>query len=67
MVEKLNFSYKVLKPETAIIITSELKETSDLVSKALSDVCELTLKQPLKRKKLVLMTDASSKLLVMTS
>ena len=42
-----------------INITSELKETFDSVNKALSDACELALKQPIPGKKLVLMTDAS--------
>ena len=42
-----------------IIITSELKETFDSVNKALSDACELAMKQPIPGKQLVLMTDAS--------
>ena len=42
-----------------INITSELKETFDSVNKALSDACELALKQPIPGKQLVLMTDAS--------
>ena len=42
-----------------INITSELKETFDSVKKALSDACELALKQPNPGKQLVLMTDAS--------
>ena len=59
MAEKLNPFYKLLKTEVPIIITSELKETFDSVSKALSDACELALKQPILEKQLVLMTDAS--------
>ena len=42
-----------------INITSELKETFNLVNKALSDACELALKQPIPGKQLVLMRDAS--------
>ena len=42
-----------------INITSELKETFDSVNTALSDACELALKQPIPGKQLVLMTDAS--------
>ena len=59
MVEKLNPFYKLLKTEVRINITSELKETFDSVNKALSDACELALKQPIPGKQLVLMTDAS--------
>ena len=36
-----------------------MKETFDSVNKALSDACQLALKQPIPGKKLVLMTDAS--------
>ena len=42
-----------------IIITSELRETSDSVHKAISDACELASKQPIPRKQLVLMADSS--------
>ena len=42
-----------------INIRSELKETFDSFNKALSDACELALKQPIPGKQLVLMTDAS--------
>ena len=42
-----------------INITSEFKQTFDSVNKALSDACELALKQPIPGKQLVLMTDAS--------
>ena len=42
-----------------INITSELNETFDSVNKALSDACELALKQPIPGKQLILMTDAS--------
>ena len=59
MALKLNPFYKLLKSEVPINITSELKETFDTVNKALSDACELALKQPIPDKQLVLMTDAS--------
>ena len=59
MAEKLNSFYKLLKAEVPINITSELKETFDSVNKALSDACQLVLKQPIPGKQLVLMTDAS--------
>ena len=59
MAEKLNPFYKFLKAEVPINITSELKETFDSVNKALSDACQLALKQPIPGKQLVLMTDAS--------
>ena len=56
MAEKLKTFYKRLKTEVPINITSELKETFDSVKKALSDACELALKQPIPGKQLVLMT-----------
>ena len=59
MAEKLNPFYKLLKTEVPIKITSGLKETFDSVNKALSDACEIALKQPVPGKQLVLMTDAS--------
>ena len=59
MAEKLNPFYKLFKMEVPINITSELKEKFDSVNKALSDACELALKQPIPGKQLVLMTDAS--------
>ena len=59
MAEKLNPFYKLMATEVPIDITSELKQTFDSVSKALSDACELALKQPFPGKQLVLMTDAS--------
>ena len=59
MAEKFNPFYKLLKMEVPINITSKLKETFDSVNKALSDACELALKQPITGKQLVLMTDAS--------
>ena len=59
MTEKLNPFYKLLKTEVPINITSELKETFDSVNKALSDACELALKQPIPGKQPVLLTDAS--------
>ena len=58
MVERLNPFYKLLKTDVPINIMSELKETFDSVNKALSDACELALKQPTPRKQLELMTDA---------
>ena len=59
MAEKLNPIYKLLKAEVPINIISELKQTLDSVNKALSDACELALKQPIPGKQLVLMTDTS--------
>ena len=59
MAEELNPFHKLLKTEVPINITSELKETFDSVNKALSDACELAMKQPIPGKQLVLMTDAS--------
>ena len=59
MTEKLNPFYKLLKTEVPINVTSELKETFDSVNKALSDACDLALKQHISGKQLVLMTDAS--------
>ena len=61
MAKKLNPFCKLLKAEVPISITSELKETFDKVNKALSDACELTLKDTIPGKQLVLMTDASLK------
>ena len=48
-----------MKTEVPINITSEVKETFNSVKKALSDACELALKQPIPGKQLVSMTDAS--------
>ena len=59
MAEKLNPVYKLLKAEVPINITSELKEIFDSVNKALSDACQLALKQTIPGKQFVLMTDAS--------
>ena len=59
MAEKLNPFYKHLKAEVPINITSESKETFDSENKALSDACQLALKQPIPGKQLALMTDAS--------
>ena len=50
--------YKLRQAETPIIILSELKETFDSVNKALSEACDIALKQPIAGKQLVLMTDA---------
>ena len=49
----------MLKTEVPINITSDLKEAFDSVNKALSDACELALKQPIAGKQLVSMTDDS--------
>ena len=59
MAEKLNPFYKFLKAEVQINIISELKEAFDSVNKALTDACQLALKQPIPGKQLVLLTDAS--------
>ena len=59
MADKPNPFYKLLQTEVPINITSDLKETFDSVKKALSDACQLALKQPIPGKQLVLMTDAS--------
>ena len=60
MAEKLNPFYKLLKAEVPINVTSDLKQIFDSVNKAMSDACELALKQPIPPgKQLVLMTDAS--------
>ena len=59
MVEKLNPFYKWPETEVPINITSELKETFDSINKALSDACELVLKQPIPGNQLVLKTGAS--------
>ena len=59
MAEKLSPFYKLIKAEVPINITSELKGTLGSENEALSDACELALKQPLPGKKLVVMTDAS--------
>ena len=42
-----------------INITSDLKKTFDSVNKALSEACQLALKQPIPGRHLVLMTDDS--------
>ena len=59
MAKKLNPFNKLSKAQVSINITSELKETSYSVHKALSDACKLALKQPIHGKQLVLMRDAS--------
>ena len=56
---ELNLFCKLPKTEMPINITSELKELVDSVKKALSEACELALKQPNPGKQLVLMTDTS--------
>ena len=55
MAEKLHLFYKLLRTEMPIKITSEFKEIFDSVNRALSDACELALKQPIPGKQLVLM------------
>ena len=59
MAEKPNSFYNLNKTETPFNITSERKETIDSVNKALTDACQLPLKQPIPGKQLVLMRDAS--------
>ena len=59
MAEKLNSFFNLLKSEVPINITSELKEIFDSLNKALSDACELSLKQPTHGQQLVLLADAS--------
>ena len=59
MAEKLNPFYKLLKAGVPINIISELKQTLDSVNKALSDACELALKQPIPGKQLALMAAAN--------
>ena len=59
MTEKLDPFYRLLKAKVPINIKSELKETFDSVNKALSDACDIALKQPIPEQQLVLMTDAS--------
>ena len=50
MAEKFSSSYKKLKAEVPINITSALKVTFVSVNKAPSDACEMALKQPNSRK-----------------
>ena len=59
MAEKPNPFNELLKTEVPINVTSEWKETFDSVNRALSDACEVALKQPIPGKLLVLMTDTS--------
>ena len=59
LAEKPNPSYKLLKTEVPINITSELKKSFGSVNKALSDAYEMALKQPIPGKQLALMTDTS--------
>ena len=59
MPEKPNPFCKLLKTEVPVNFTSELRDTFDSVNEALSDACELALKQPIPGKQLVLLTDAS--------
>ena len=57
----------MLITEVPINITLELKLIFDSVKKALSDACQLALKQTNPGKQLVLMTDAASEVLDMPS
>ena len=59
MAERLSPSYKMLKTEAPINITSELKNTFVSVKRLLSDAWGMALKQPIPGKQPVLMTDAS--------
>ena len=59
MAQELKPSYRLLKSEVPVIITSELKETFDSVNKALSDSSEVALKQNIPEKQLMLLTDGS--------
>ena len=59
MAGKLNPPDNFLEAEVPFNITSELKETFGSVNKALSDACQLALKQPIPGKHLILRTDAS--------
>ena len=59
MTEKLNPFYKLLNAEVPLNITSEFKETFDSVNKALSDACQLALKQPIPGKQLISWAGAS--------
>ena len=61
MAEKLSSFYNLLKTEVLINITSKRKDTFDSVDKALSDDCELALKQPIAGKQFVVVTDASTR------
>ena len=47
-----------MKAEVPINITAEMRENFGSVNKALSDACQLALKQPIPGKQVVLMTDA---------
>ena len=59
LAEKLTPFYKLLKTEVPINIMSELKNIFDSVNRALNEAGQLALKQPIRGKQLVLMTDAS--------
>ena len=61
MFENLKPFYKLLTAEVPIDVTSELKETFDLVKKTLINASEVALKQSIPEKELVLMRNASSK------
>ena len=47
MAEKLSPFHKLLNAKTPIKKTLELKKSSDSENKAVSDACEIALKQPL--------------------
>ena len=57
--EKPNPFFEMRETEVPNDITSKLKDTFDSVKKALSDACELALKQPIPENQLDLMMDAS--------
>ena len=59
VVEKLNTFYKLLKAETSINITSDLRETFDSLNKAIIDRCDIVMKHPFPGKQFVLITHAS--------
>ena len=59
--EKLNPFKKLHRTEVPINITSELKQTFNSVNNALSDACELALKQFIPGNQLILLTDARFK------
>ena len=59
MAETPNPFYKLHEKEVPLNITSKLKEIFASINKALSDACQLALKQPIPGKQLVLMTDTS--------
>ena len=59
--QKVNPFYKPLNAEVQINIASKLIKLFESVNKALSDACEVALKQPVPGKQRVVMRDASFK------